>query len=100
MQKKYHNVKQKPAPKADNLMYYWGETTDVDIAMAVGKDLDIVSAILKESASQEVNESRELLQCYSEASIKERAIMDRILVYLCGWSMHSLVDRNIPERLK
>lgn len=76
-------------------LYDWarGETLDNSIKEALNKDLDIVSEICLAMETDSENESRKLLNRYLAANEQERAIMDDMLVTLCGYTMETIIAK-------
>ena len=75
-------------------LYDWArnETSDKIITEALEKDLDVVSEIYAAIATDSENESRKLLNRYLSANEQERAVMDDLLVMLCGYTMNSIIE--------
>jgi hypothetical protein len=70
----------------------YGLTSDEIIAEAQEKNLDVVSQITEEIMTDDTNESSRILDLYKRANSQERAIMDALLIDLCGYSMSSIID--------
>lgn len=58
----------------------------------------LISTILEEMQSDTENESNKLLLLYMISDEKERAMLDYMLVALCGWSMKTLIEKNRASR--
>jgi len=73
--------------------YNWacGATSTGTIEQAITDELDVISTIETEILSDESNESMKLLAMYKDATEEERAIMDTMLVDICGWTMGSII---------
>ena len=57
-----------------------------------GSDYSISGTVSMQMFSDEEDDSNRLLEMYLDADKKERAIMDAMLVCLCGYSMSSIID--------
>lgn len=57
-----------------------------------GSDYSISGTVSAEMFSDDEDDSNRLLEMYLDADKKERAIMDAMLVCLCGYSMSSIID--------
>ena len=55
--------------------------------------LDIKMAVLLEMSSDDENESDKLINYYEICNQQERGVIDQVLMYLCGWSFNSLLQR-------
>lgn len=71
-------------------------TTDLDLQKAEDNDLDVVSAIIAEGCTDDTNESRLLIELYKNADGRDRALMDTMLICICGWSMKQIILRSNP----
>ena len=60
----------------------------------------LISTILKEMQSDTEDESNKLLLLYMISDEKERAMLDYMLVVLCGWSMKTLIEKNRASRVE
>lgn len=58
----------------------------------------LISTISEEMQSDTEDESSELLLLYMISDEKERAMLDYMLVALCGWSMKTLIEKNRASR--
>lgn len=67
-----------------------GCTTDDDVAT----DKDVISYIQAEMFNDDENDSIKLLDLYRNANEIERAIMDSVLVCICGWTMSHIVEES------
>lgn len=70
-----------------------GNTTKEQIEMAINEDMDVIERICKEMMSDYDNDSMSLLVDYQMATEEERAVMDAVLVDLCGWSLGSIIEK-------
>ena len=52
---------------------------------------DIIQTLTEEMMNDDVNESENLIEFYNKADDDERRGIDNCLLYLCGWSLESLV---------
>ena len=69
-----------------------GCTTDEDLA----GDKDVIAYILTEMLSDDENDSTKLTDLYRQANETERAVMDSVLVCVCGWTMGHIMQ-EAPE---
>lgn len=51
---------------------------------------DLIAAITFEMVNDDDNQSRELLALYDTSSKAEQELIDRVLIYLCGYSLPTL----------
>jgi hypothetical protein len=54
---------------------------------------NIIPTIFIEMGSDGENESEELLDYYLHCTAKERAVVDNVLLYLCGWTFETLLGK-------
>lgn len=54
---------------------------------------DIVTLVLMEIGSDTENESEKLIKYYNECNGQKRNVIDQVLMYLCGWSFNSLLQK-------
>lgn len=52
---------------------------------------DILSTVYEEMISDTENESEHMLWFYNQATDEQRSGFDNALIYLCGWTLGSLV---------
>ena len=71
---------------------YKGETEDQTIKEAQENKCDIVGQIMEEMMSDDENDTERLLFAYENATEEERAIMDYVLVCLCGYTMNTIIE--------
>lgn len=71
---------------------YLEDTTDDDIKKAKEGKLDLVSAIKEQIESDVENETNNLLHLYETCSTEERAIADYLLVQICGYTLHTIIN--------
>lgn len=78
-----------------NKFYNWakGNTTKEQIVTAINEDLNVIEQIHKEMITDYDCDSMSLLVDYQMANEDERAIMDTVLINLCGWSMGSIIEQ-------
>lgn len=67
-------------------------TSTEDIASALKERLDVVGQIMNDMMTDDENDSKKLLCIYQNSSPEERGIMDYVLVCLCGYTMHSVIE--------
>ena len=68
-----------------------GSTTDDEIRSAVKKRLDVVSAIRNAMETDDENDSMRLLSLYGDADETERAVMDVLMINICGYTLSSII---------
>jgi hypothetical protein len=54
---------------------------------------NIIPTIFAEIESDGCNESEKLLAYYLDCTAKERAVVDNVLMYLCGWTFETLLGK-------
>jgi hypothetical protein len=54
---------------------------------------NIIPTIFAEIESDGCNESEKLLDYYLDCTAKERAVVDNVLMYLCGWTFETLLGK-------
>ena len=54
---------------------------------------NIIPTIFAEIESDGCNESRPLLNYYLRCTAKERAVVDNVLIYLCGWTFKTILGK-------
>jgi hypothetical protein len=54
---------------------------------------NIVPTIYAEMESDRENESRALLGYYMECNTQEKAVVNNIMMYICGWSFETLLEK-------
>lgn len=62
-------------------------------------EFDVIGKIIDEALSDTENESCRLLRNYLDADETERAIMDSVLVCLCGWTMETIIEMCGDNRI-
>lgn len=77
--------------KKERYDFMLGNTTDEEIDSAIDGNLDIISVIRMEMMDDDENDTHHLLFLYKEADKKERAIMDALMISICGWTLSSLI---------
>ena len=53
----------------------------------------IIPMILMEMSSDSENKSEELVTYYNGASSEQRAAMNEMCIFLCGWSLETILGR-------
>lgn len=71
--------------------YAKGCTTQEHIDNAESKNLDVLSVFAEEFNSDADGRSSQIISLYARANEDERAVMDALLIDICGWSMGSLI---------
>ena len=62
---------------------------------------NIIPTLMGEMASDGENESRELLDYYMGCDTPERSVVNNVMMYLCGWSFETLLEKcgiEVDER--
>jgi hypothetical protein len=54
---------------------------------------NLISTIFAEMESDGDNESEELLEYYLYCNQQERAVVDKVLIYICGWTFETLLGK-------
>lgn len=75
--------------------YCLGTTKDETLNEAIIHERDIISTITEEMLADQGYDPAILLQLYKKADELERAIMDSVLMCLCGWSMESIIKNSV-----
>lgn len=70
-----------------------GNTTKEHIEMAINEDMDVIERIHQEMMSDYDRDSMSILVDYQMATENERAVMDALLINLCGWSLGSIIEK-------
>ena len=62
---------------------------------------NIIWTIFSEIGNDDEDDSEELLEYYLRCTAKERAVVDNVLIYLCGWTFKTILGKcgiGIGER--
>ena len=54
---------------------------------------NLIPTLMGEIASDGENESEELFNYYLGCNTQERAVVNNVMIYLCGWSFETLLDK-------
>ena len=54
---------------------------------------NIIPTLFAEMESDGENESEELLNYYLRCNSQERAVVDNVLMYICGWTFETLLAK-------
>jgi hypothetical protein len=54
---------------------------------------NIIPTLYAEMESDGENESEELLNYYLECNTQEKAVVNNVLLYICGWSFETLLEK-------
>ena len=54
---------------------------------------NIIWTIFAEIESDDENDSERLLDYYLRCTAKERAVVDNVLMYLCGWTFETILGK-------
>ena len=71
--------------------------TEAEIDKAIEERKDVVGCIVNESLTDIANESSKLLNFYRMSNARNRAIIDVVLLYICGFRMKTLIERADVE---
>jgi hypothetical protein len=52
---------------------------------------NIIWTVFAEIENDDEDDSEELLNYYLRCTAKERAVVDNVLMYLCGWTMKAIL---------
>ena len=85
----------------DPFACFVGSTTDELLkrgaAAEESEEIDILTTLKEEVDSDCDGKGRRLIGLYFFANERERAVMDTLLVEICGWTMASLLKRALGE---
>ena len=70
-----------------------GNTTKEQIEMAIDEDMYVIERIHREIMTDYDRDSMSVLVDYQMATANERAVMDALLINLCGWSLGSIIEK-------
>ena len=54
---------------------------------------DIIPTLYTEMESDGENESKALLGYYRECNSQEKAVVNNVMIYICGWSFETLLEK-------
>jgi hypothetical protein len=54
---------------------------------------NLVPIILEEIQSDRENDSQELLAYYVGCNTQEKAAVNNVMIYLCGWSFETILEK-------
>jgi hypothetical protein len=54
---------------------------------------NLISTLYAEIESDGENESEELLEYYLNCNQQERDVVDKVLIYICGWTFETLLRK-------
>jgi len=54
---------------------------------------NIIPILYAEIESDGENESKALLRYYMECNSQERAVVNNVMMYICGWSFETLLEK-------
>jgi hypothetical protein len=54
---------------------------------------NIIPTLMGEIASDGQNESRKLLKYYMQCNRQEKAVVNNILMYICGWTFPTILKK-------
>ena len=54
---------------------------------------NIIWTIFSEIGNDDEDDSEELLEYYLRCTAKERAVVDNVLMYLCGWEFETILSK-------
>jgi hypothetical protein len=55
---------------------------------------NLIPTIYAEMASDDQNDSERLLNYYMRYAKYDRAVINEVMLYLCGWSFETLLDKS------
>ena len=73
------------------------EITEEQIDKAIEDRKDVVGCIVEEALTDIANESQRLLSFYRNSNERDRALIDTMLTFICGWRMKTLIERADVE---
>lgn len=76
----------------EQIKVFWTQYNGYDEPM-------LTQTILREMESDKEDESERILALYSMVDERERALLDYLLVALCGWTLSSLMMKNQESKL-
>jgi len=71
---------------------YKGDTSEEVIRQADKDKVDIISQLFTEMTTDDENETEKLLELYLNVTDEERALLDYMLVSICGNTLHTLIE--------
>lgn len=74
------------------LLWAVGETSAKTVSAALADKLSVKQLIKKELDNDSEDESEKMLKLYILANTEQRAVMDALLVCICGETMESLIN--------
>jgi hypothetical protein len=54
---------------------------------------DVIPTIYNEMATDGENQSTELIDYYTRCNQQERAVINEVCIYLCGWSFETILEK-------
>jgi hypothetical protein len=54
---------------------------------------NIIPILFAEIASDGANDSAKLLRYYIHCNLQERAVVNNVMIYICGWSFETLLEK-------
>ena len=54
---------------------------------------NIIPTLYTEIESDGENESKALLGYYMECNVQEKAVVNNVMMYICGWSFETLLEK-------
>ena len=57
------------------------------------KIANIIPTLYAEMESDRENESKALLGYYMECNTQEKAVVNNVMMYICGWSFETLLEK-------
>lgn len=74
--------------------YYYCFLNDTTLEkLKEAEEKDVISVIQEEMATDTENDSAKLIDLYQKVSKEERALLDYMLVCLCGYTMSSIIEK-------
>ena len=53
---------------------------------------DIINTMAEEIATDSCNHSARIIEKYGWMSVEQKGIVDELIMDICGWTLHSLVE--------
>ena len=57
------------------------------------KITNIIPTLMEEMSTDGENESQELFDYYVSCNTQGKAVMNNVLMYLCGWSFETILEK-------
>lgn len=92
-------------PAVPHYAWAFGMTKDEDLSSArelleSDPEIDLGAVIIQEMETDQDRKTGDILSVYESAGETERALLDALLVNLCGWSMANIIKKAKGEEVK